>query len=83
MGRMKGGAATTTASSKVNFDVTGRHRRDERARGGWSRMMRPGGGARAVVLALNNVPWREEPRQTRALPPRQNKIGGQFWRWEN
>jgi hypothetical protein len=31
-GRIKGGAATTTASSDVDFDVTGRRGRDKRAR---------------------------------------------------
>jgi hypothetical protein len=32
-GRMKGGAVSTTASSKVDVDVTGRRGRDERVRG--------------------------------------------------
>jgi hypothetical protein len=32
-GRIKGGATTTTASSDVDFDVTGRRGRDECARG--------------------------------------------------
>jgi hypothetical protein len=38
-------------------------------------MMRPGGKARAVALALDDAPRREEPHQKRALPPRQNEIG--------
>ncbi len=79
---MKGGAATTTASSDVDFDVTGRRGRDERE-GGQSRMMHPGGGARAVALASDDVPRREEPRRTRTLPPWQNKISRQFRRRDN
>ncbi len=58
-------------------------RKGQMGEGGRSRMMRPGGGARAVALASDDVRWREEPRQTLALPPRQNKISRQFRQQEN
>jgi hypothetical protein len=62
---MKGGAATTTALSDVDVNVTGYRGRDKRARDDCP-------GARAFTLASDNAPRREEPRQMRALPPRQN-----------
>jgi hypothetical protein len=46
-------------------------------------MMHPGGGARAIALASDDVPQQEEPRRTRVLPPWQNKIDCQIQQREN